>query len=353
MRNQVENFLRQFTSLIRANEWWTFKLAPVIGTAYASAAVLNVSLISLWSTFLFLLISLIIGASYACLINDLTDREADQMCGKTNYMVGRSNLSIALILIICNGLGLAVLGLLIHSPLVLGVYLGNWLLFTIYSVPPIRLKEKGFWGVLTIAAAETSVPQIFAALLISCAADQSLPIMWLVLVAIWSLMAGLRSIFWHQILDLENDRLADIKTFAVNTSIQTLKQLGKGVVFPIEFLSFLGILLLSHNVLAWLFMCLYLLTEWLRHYFWKLEIVVVQPTGDHRLILFEYYDLFYPLGFLVQATWKDSANVFLLGIHLLFYYPRLWWWMRDLWGLLRWEFPNKLAEAYAPTIDDR
>lgn len=342
MNQQTLNRFQQMIKLVRGNEWWSYKLAPVLGTAYATAAIFNISLISLWSTLLFLLVSLVIGASYANVINNLSDREADEMCGKANYLVGKSNLFIALVLITCNILGLIVLGLLIQVPLAFCVYIANWLLFTAYSLPPIRLKERGFWGVLTIAVGDTFVPQIFTVLLVAHASvGQQLSIIWLTFIALWSLTSGLRNILWHQILDFENDHLAGINTFAVNTSKQTLQRLGKWLVFPIEFVSLLAILLLSDNVFNWIFLGLYLVTEFLRYYFWKLAIVIIEPTENHRLFLIEYYDVFYPLGFLALASCKDSANLIIFGVHLLLYYPRLWWWMKDFWGLLRWEIPNK------------
>lgn len=263
MTNQVLNYPHQLIALVRANEWWCFKLAPVLGTAYASAVILNIPLISLWPTFLFLLIALVIGASYASIINNLCDREEDRLSGKVNYLVGRSNLFIALILIACIAPGLIVSGILIRAPLALSIYIGNWLLFTGYSLPPIRLKKRGFWGVLSIAVGESFVPQMLAVLLVTHHTGKPLPTIWLTTIAIWALALGLRSILWHQIVDFKNDQRAGVNTFAVDTSTENLQRLGKWVVFPIEFVSLLGILLLSRNAVVCFFLGLYSVIEWL------------------------------------------------------------------------------------------
>lgn len=342
MNQQTLNRFQQMIKLVRANEWWSYKLAPVLGTAYATAAIFNISLISLWSTLLFLLVALVIGASYASVINNLCDREEDQISGKANYFIGRSNIFIALSMIGCIVPGLIISGLLIQVPLALCVYIGNWILFTVYSLPPIRLKNRSFLGVLAIAVGESLVPQMLAIFLVTSNTDKPLSVIWLTTISIWAFASGLRSILWHQILDFENDHLAGINTFAVNTSKQTLQRLGKWLVFPIEFVSLLAILLLSDNFFNWIFLGLYLVTELLRYYFWKLAIVIIEPTENHRLFLIEYYDVFYPLGFLALASYKDSENLIIFGVHLLLYYPRLWWWIRDFWGLLRWEITNKL-----------
>ena len=337
MNQQILNYSQNIIALVRAKEWWSYKLAPVLGTAYAIASIANISLISLWSTFLFMLVALVIGASYASLINNLCDQKEDQLSGKPNYLIGRSKFFITWILIGCIIPGLIVSGLLIQVPLAFSIYIANWLLFTIYSLPPIRLKNRSFWGGLAIAVGENLIPQMFAVFLIMNKTGKSLSALLLTMIAIWAFTSGLRSILWHQIIDFENDHRAGINTFAVNTSTQTLQLLGKWVIFPIEFGSLLAILLLYNNVLNWIFLGLYFVTEWLRHHFWKLEIVIVQPTNNHRIILFEYYDVFYPLGFLVLASWKEPANLIILGGHLLLYHPRLYWWMRAFWVLLRWK----------------
>lgn len=343
MIQQIQNLGQQIITLVRAKDWWSYKLAPVLGTAYAITVIADISLLSLWSTFLFLLVALVIGASYASVINNLCDQEEDQISGKANYFIGRSNIFIALALIGCILPGLIVSGLLIQVPLALSIYIGNWLLFTIYSLPPIRLKNRSFLGGLAIAVGESLVPQMLAIFLVTHNTGKPLSLIWLMAISIWSFASGFRSILWHQILDFENDHRAGIRTFAVDASIQTLQRIGKWIVFPIEFASFLTILVLANNIFNWIFLCLYFVTEWLRYYFWQLEIVIVQPSNKSRLILFEYYDLFYPLGFLIFSSCNHPNSLIILGIHLLLYYPRFWWWIRDFWGLLRWEIPNKFS----------
>jgi 4-hydroxybenzoate polyprenyltransferase len=343
MNQQTLNRFEQMIKLVRANAWWSYKLAPVLGTAYATAAIFNISLISLWSTLLFLLVALVIGASYANVINNLCDQEEDQIGGKANYFIGRSNIFIALSMIGCIVPGLIISGLLIQVPLALCIYIGNWILFTVYSLPPIRLKNRSFLGGLAIAVGESLVPQMLAIFLVTSNTDKPVLAIWLTTISIWAFASGFRSILWHQILDFENDHLAGINTFAVHASIQTLQRIGKWVVFPIEFVSFIVILVVANNIFNWIFLCLYFVTEWLRYYFWQLDIVIVQPTNNSRLILFEYYDVFYPLGFLVLSICKHPENLIFLTIHLLLYYPRLWWWIKDFWGLLRWEITNKFS----------
>jgi hypothetical protein len=342
MINHLVNRFQQVVALTRAKEWWSFKLAPILGTTYATAAISDTSLISLWASVLFILLSLGNGASYANILNNWSDQEEDRLSSKPNFMLGRSHLFVAFVLTACILPGLIISGLLIQAPLVLGVYLTNWLVFAAYSLPPLRFKERGFLGVLAIAVGEDLLPQTFAVLLIIHDARKNLPEVWLVFIVIWALASGLRSILWHQILDFENDNRAGVNTFAVKTSPITLQKLGKWIIFPIEVTALIGLLLISQNPLAWVFLGLYLTTEFLRYYFWQITIVLVAPCHNHRLILVEYYDVFYPLGFLGLAVWKNPGNLIILLGHLLLFFPRIWWWIRDIWGLVRWEIPNKI-----------
>ncbi|WP_066346560.1 UbiA family prenyltransferase [Geminocystis sp. NIES-3708] len=333
---QVQNLV----TLIRAKDWWVCKIAPIFGTAYATATILNVSLFSLWSSLIFLLIAVILDASFASIINNICDREEDQLSGKVNYMVGRSSLFIALILTATILLGIVVSILMIPTPLILGVYVSNWLVFVTYSIPPIRLKQRGFWGILAIALGESFLPHLFTALLIVNNVHKGLPVMWLILVSVWSFATGLRSILWHQMDDLQNDLRAGINTFAVNRSTQTLQRLGKWIVFPVEITALMGMLFLFHNTLVWILLLIYLITEYLRHYFWKMEIIIVVPSSDNRFALFEYYEIFYPLGFIYLAISQDPINLIFLGLFTIFYSNRLWWWLRDIYSLLVWDIPK-------------
>ncbi len=336
---------QELVPLIRAKDWWVCKLGPILGTAYATATILDVSLFSLWSSFIFLLIALILDASFASIINNICDIEEDHISGKVNYMIGRSSLFIALILTASILTGIVVSVLLIQTPLILGIYVSNWLVFAIYSIPPIRLKQRGFWGVLAIALGESFLPHLFAALLIVNNTNKTLPVIWLILVGVWSFATGLRSILWHQMDDLKNDLRAEINTFAVDSSPQTLQILGKWIVFPIEITALMGILFFFHNTLVWILLLIYLITEYLRHYFWKMEIIIVAPSSDNRLALFEYYEIFYPLGAIYLAISKDPINLIFLGVYTIFYSNRLWWWLRDIYALLRWEIPKSFHQV--------
>src|SRR5687768_15009059 len=80
----------RFLEIVRAGEWWEYKLSPIFATFYATALLLGVPVVSLWPAALTLLLALVPGAAYVSVVNDLTDRADDAAAGKANRLSGRS-----------------------------------------------------------------------------------------------------------------------------------------------------------------------------------------------------------------------------------------------------------------------
>jgi 4-hydroxybenzoate polyprenyltransferase len=98
---------RDLTDLIRANEWWQYKLVPILSAFYATALVLHVPVISMWIAALTLLLSMVAAAIYASALNELTDRADDAAAGKRNRATAKPR-SVAALLVIAVGAGLAI-----------------------------------------------------------------------------------------------------------------------------------------------------------------------------------------------------------------------------------------------------
>ena len=151
--------LQKLATITRSNEWWASKGSPVLATAYATASILNIPLVSLWNSLIFLLISLTVVAIYAHLLNDISDQDEDLIVGKSNGLAGRSKSFKGIAIILCLFPGLLVIGCLIKLPLALAIYISNWLIFICYSIPPIRLKQRRLIG-RTIFFGKINMPTI-------------------------------------------------------------------------------------------------------------------------------------------------------------------------------------------------
>jgi hypothetical protein len=337
---------------MRASDWWAYKLAPIIGTAYGTALVLGVPLRMIWLDVLVGLVALIVGAAYASFVNDAFDQAEDAAAGKRNHFVGRPRwVAVAALTAI------VLMGAIASRPLAghataLGLYWGNWLVFAAYSMPPLRLKARGLAGVLAIAVGESLVPHLFMMALVAHGASGALPATWICGVSLWAMGCGARSIIWHQLHDADGDRRSGVSTWVVRVTPDRAALLGSRLAFPLELIGLLAMLCVLRSAWAWAALLAYLATDGLRQAWWKVPIIVVRPRPTARLALFEFYEFFLPFAYLAAAVSTNRSDWPLLLVHLLVFPGRLVWWLRDLWGLLRWEAWGRIRIAVEPSAAD-
>ncbi|MFN2598334.1 MAG: UbiA family prenyltransferase [Pyrinomonadaceae bacterium] len=305
---------------VRAAEWWEFKLSPVLATAYATAFLLKISVVSLLPSLLLALAALAACAAYVSVVNDLTDFKDDLASGKANRLVGKSRASVAALLACCVLPGAAAAIRWRGEPLLLSLYLASWVVFTLYSLPPVRLKGRGVFGVLAHASGAHLFPTLLAVALVyrrAGAADA----LWLVAAAAWSLSFGVRGILWHQLGDLRNDEKIDLRTFARRHKVAWLNRLGNFVVFPAEAASFCLMLYHAGSPVAVALLCYYALLTYLRKRLWGVNLVVVMPRERSHIVMQEYYELFFPLAFLLSSSWRYPLDALVVAPQLLLF-PR-------------------------------
>ncbi|HXH19580.1 MAG TPA: hypothetical protein VNJ07_10910, partial [Chitinophagales bacterium] len=86
-------------------------------------------------------------------------------------------------------------------------------LFITYSLPPLRLKEKGMLGVVADALYAHAVPVVLAAYTFSLTAETTLSLFPTVLLFVWQMVSGIRNILLHQADDLDYDKKSKVKNF--------------------------------------------------------------------------------------------------------------------------------------------
>jgi 4-hydroxybenzoate polyprenyltransferase len=84
---------------------------------------------------------------------------------------------------------------------------GSILLGVEYSLPPLRFKERGIWGILVGAAAQR--PALFLVWVATHGVWDRLD----AVLTIWLLLVGLIGMLGHQVLDRRRDRAARVGTF--------------------------------------------------------------------------------------------------------------------------------------------
>jgi hypothetical protein len=318
---RYSRFIRHdLIGLIRADEWWEYKLVPILSTFYATALVLHVAVSSLWVSALSLLLAIVPAAVYASVINDVTDLAGDLEAGKRNGVAGRSRSMVATLVALTIGAGLLLAWLWRDDAPVLSCYLATWLAFSLYSFPPFRLKERGAAGVLCVAAGEHLFPALVAVFLASRGAQRAVSGAWVASVAVWALAYGLRGIVWHQLTDVDNDRAAGFRTFA-RRHPRAAPVIGTFIVFPLELGALAAMLRQIGSAWPAAFLVLYVLYAVRSARRWQTAPVIVVPKPRFFIVLHQFYSDLFPVALLITASVRDRRALIVLAAHLLLF-PR-------------------------------
>jgi 4-hydroxybenzoate polyprenyltransferase len=226
---------------IRFWDWWEFKTPVFLGVAWATAALVGLPAERLPAAALQVVGALVPVATYVCVINELTDLDLDRRAGKHNTMEGRSRGFRLSWLVLCLLGGIGGLWLLRGSALAQQLYGANWLVFSLYSVPPIRLKTRGAWGVLADACGGQLLPSLWSAFAVAGLAGAMLPPLAIATLTLWAAMLGLRGILCHQLADLANDKRSGADTLATRLGEARVQGLVLHWLFPLELVGWLGV----------------------------------------------------------------------------------------------------------------
>jgi hypothetical protein len=307
-------------SLIRAGEWWEYKLVPILSAFYATALVLHIAVSSLWASALSLLLAIVAAAIYASVINDVTDLAGDLQAGKRNAVAGRSRSVVATILTLTAGAGFLFAWLWRDDTPLLSFYLATWLAFSLYSLPPFRFKERGAAGLVCDAAGEQLFPTLVAVFLACRGAQRAVSGAWMASVAIWALAYGLRGILWHQLTDAGNDRAAGYWTFA-RRHPRAAPVIGTFIVFPLELGALAAMLWQIGSAWPPAFLVLYVVYAVHSARRWRTAPVIVVPKPQFFIVLHQFYSDLFPVALLITASVRNPWVLIVLAAHLLLF-PR-------------------------------
>lgn len=326
--------LSQFT---RSYEWWDHKTPQILSVAYAAALLGHAPLtILLGNAFPIIFGSLVLIAIYASIINDLTDLEIDIACGKSNMMQRLSPTTrIALTMA---SLSLILMAGYVIYPRTYAVlfYFCIALSISLYSFPPIRLKKRGIWGVISCASAEHMFPALFAVTIVFYFSSMDIKWVWLLSAGLWSFLYGLRSILWHQFLDKDNDQKSGINTFASSVNPEDFRFREK-VLLALELLTLAVLLYLLNLWIVYLALGLYFVFIFCRQQQFRSRIIIViTPRDQHfQIFMLDFYTIFFPMSLLVYAAFTQVYGWLPLTIHIMLFYKTLLMTLKDGYYLTR------------------
>lgn len=156
-------------------------------------------------------------ACYGYAVNAYADREIDLKAGKYKGVSYFTDRQLSIILIFLSIGSLAIPLLLDDLRLkILGIM--AFILSAGYSLKPIRLKNRGFIGIIGATLPQRPLMILFFGLLINAKLEL------VVILTIWSLLIGIIMEIGHQMLDYKNDKITRANTWIVNTDILRVKK---------------------------------------------------------------------------------------------------------------------------------
>lgn len=324
---------------LRLRNPWNYKAPLLIAFTYLTIAVCDVAASTALVGTLAALGTIAGIAGTAYFLNDLSDVRQDLAVGKDNAVAGMSLTQRAMTLTGFLALALlpwTVLPLTRDAALLLGI---EFALFVLYSMPPFRLKERGWLGLVADALYAHALPAVLAMITFAAMApplpSNANPTLEALLATVfaWQLALGLRNIVLHQLLDHGNDVAGGNRTLAVSLGPTALSAVLARVLVPLEALSFGAFALVAAPQFPWLLPAfgLHAVLATLR----LRKLGLPQPR-TLREALFVYADNFYadwlPLLFLVVLLNQAPGYWPLAVLHLLVFRNGLRQTWRDLFG---------------------
>lgn len=325
----VRAFLLFFTQKLRLSNPWNFKAPFLITVPYLMLLQSGYTRGDRAFAAIVASVCVIVGvAGFGYLTNDLGDRKKDALIGKENVTGQLPPAAIALLFALFFCLALLPWLYLPFTSISLVLLALQFFLFYAYAFKPLRLKEKGIWGVVTDALYAHVNPALLAAytFMVFAGAEPASCFLLLLFMCSWQLALGIRNIIFHQLKDHESDLSSGTRTFVGSYGKARSERLLKNVVLPLELILFVAFISVTgHYLETWLLIaacsCFWCITR-LRNG-WR--------SGDYRAAAYAYLDDLYirwlPLfiiALLVLHSWSYAG---IAVLHLLLFRNGL----KDLW----------------------
>lgn len=318
--------LEKWRSYVRANHWWGFKAAPILGFTYLYCHFFDFSYTDRSIIFALSALTIIGIAGFGYVINDIYDLEVDKKAGKNNPFEGKSKLFIATVILILAAFSLLPWTLLRHNKLTWTFLALQLILYFLYAHPFFRLKEKSIWGPICDALYGHAFPIIIACLTYQQYLGSKIPYSsWLFFTSLffWQFFKGIRNILLHQLEDYENDVQSGLQTFTMQLGKnQTYKVILK-FIQPVEVVSLLIFLGAISQFTPWTYVYFgaFIFINIFAHGIFRNVEWNPNVYSQNTYIYFvnNFYEAYLPYFFLF---WCLSSEVYAIGIliaHIIFF----------------------------------
>ncbi|MEA3151362.1 MAG: hypothetical protein QOD56_2301 [Gammaproteobacteria bacterium] len=310
--------------LVRARAWWfnkvplsiTLLLLLLDGTALTVLAVISVVLVVL---------TVCAVGNYGYALNDLYDVEEDARARRSNAVgaLGRRRVTM---IVVTSALAAGLLATIAAGAWGAALTFIELLLPLIYSVPPLRIKERKWLGLAADALAAHIYPAALALLTVSHLEVLRLPALLSACALTWSAAVGIRGILSHQLHTAERDRQGGLATVVHQFGPSPLERFIAFVLLPIEVAGFVGaVAVCGGGPILWGFGTLYLACETFRTIHGGFVVTALRPEGQRYLPFVEesFYKAWGPIVLALDAARVDLSFLMFIPLYAWLFKPHL------------------------------
>lgn len=318
--------MKDILKIARFSSWWYYKiplfLVVFFITLVSGAKIVKLNFLSVFEA-LFLMV---VGATFVSVLNDYTDREVDLIANKKNNFTKYNSEQSAVIMTV-----VLIISLIFPWFLKLNInaYLNYYLAifsYILYSVKPVRLKDRGIWGMILDSLGSVVFPM-------GCFLYTSNP-NWTdrfsdssqMALFLWLFFLAMRSILVHQVEDKLNDIHSGTNTFVTRFSDRIVNRTGQ-LMFFIEFASFFWLcysIELYSKELFFFFFLFYLGTQWLFKRIIWLKFSLFGKTNESTIVfMYDYYYSYLLISLVmylnISSSWKFGLLTILIVLFPVYF----------------------------------
>ncbi len=261
-------------------------------------------------------------ANYGYALNEVFDLAEDRRGGRKNAAAEMSRARM-LAIVICSAALPCILAAWLAGSAGLILTCCELLLPLAYSIPPLRLKERGWLGVSADATAAHVYPAVLALIIVSKQGSR-----FAFAAILWAAATGLRGILSHQLQSEEHDRDAGLLTVVHRIGHARIKAFVVFIILPVEIIAFAALLIQSDAQVTFrIIACIFVLYECAKFGLNVFPVIVFQKAGERYVPFVDegFYKVWGPLALAIDAAFVDLRYLLLLPLYVYAFRPRVSW----------------------------
>ena len=313
----------------KASGWWNYKIPPMLAVAYFAIAASPAipALTDIAPYFIPYLVAAASMAAFGHVYLDAFDLDEDQLLGKENLWAPLGDASRVMVIVLLLSGALLPWLVLPAGPVLFALLGAEFLMFVAYATPPLRLKERGFAGIVADALYAHTLPALWTWIPFAALAGTAVPPRFLALLGAWSTTVGMRHLLQHQVIQSESDAVAGAATYAVRHGSPASLALIVQILLPLEAVLFFALSIAIARYVPWVPVALVAYVAWQTlkfRFLWDGGFALFGRLADAdratlagTLVLSRFYERWLPVLILGWLASRHGSYAVLLVLHLL------------------------------------